>query len=283
MIDVSTIDWNEAWNAERKRQHQAGKNRSCVDVFSDREICRKFNMNVQADNWKDARDRIREMDVFPKARVLDIGAGPGTLSIPLAGMVKDVTAVEPSPGMREFLEENIRNYKLDNVTVVPKPWEDIDPATDLKGPYDIVISSYSLGFPDLREALAKMNEVSCGTAYVFWFADMMTIPQKNYAPIWEDLFGVPARKNRAPNIVYNLLMQMGIYANVTVTRRDTKTRFADLETAFSNQKKMLHLTTPEQDEILKGYLRKVLKKDGDSCCLQGQVLQAMTWWKKDLA
>jgi 16S rRNA A1518/A1519 N6-dimethyltransferase RsmA/KsgA/DIM1 with predicted DNA glycosylase/AP lyase activity len=37
--------------------------------------------------------------------VPDIGAGPGTLAIPLAPRVKEITAVEPGAGMVSILQE----------------------------------------------------------------------------------------------------------------------------------------------------------------------------------
>jgi FkbM family methyltransferase len=95
-----------------------------------------------------------------KSRVLDIGAGPGTLAIPLAPRVKEITVIEPGKGMVDLLKENMKKDGITNITCIEKRWEDIDINTDISGKYDIVLSSLSLTMEDIRQSLAKMNSVS---------------------------------------------------------------------------------------------------------------------------
>jgi len=191
MIDIDTIDWNEAWKEVDRRKRADDALANCTDRWNDPERCRKFNQRIQDENWKHSWDRIHAMQVTSGSRVLDIGAGPGTLAVPLSGIVRHVTAVEPSPGMLECLHGHIQERQIRNITTVQKKWEDIDPDSDLKAPYDVVVASYSLGVPDLRDALEKIDLVSSKYAYIFWFADMMSPRLQNYLEIWEDLFGKP--------------------------------------------------------------------------------------------
>ncbi len=44
--------------------------------------------------------------------MLDIGAGPGTLAIPLSPLVKEITAVEPGAGMVEILRKHAEAGEL---------------------------------------------------------------------------------------------------------------------------------------------------------------------------
>jgi len=83
---------------------------------------------------------ISKLDIDPSHTVLDIGAGPGTLTIPLAKKVKHVTVVEPSSGMLACLNENAVNEGLNNITCINKKWEDAIPGEDLDK-YDVVIAS----------------------------------------------------------------------------------------------------------------------------------------------
>jgi SAM-dependent methyltransferase len=53
---------------------------------------------------------------------LDIGAGAGRYALPLALAVREVIAVEPSPGMRQALRAGIAEHGLDNIRVVPGTW-----------------------------------------------------------------------------------------------------------------------------------------------------------------
>jgi SAM-dependent methyltransferase len=53
---------------------------------------------------------------------LDIGAGAGRYTLPLALRVKRVIAVEPSAGMRRALRTGIDEHGIENVRVVPGAW-----------------------------------------------------------------------------------------------------------------------------------------------------------------
>ena len=53
---------------------------------------------------------------------LDIGAGGGRYALPLALMVRDVIAVEPSEGMRRVLRDGMVEHGIANVHVVAERW-----------------------------------------------------------------------------------------------------------------------------------------------------------------
>ncbi len=55
----------------------------------------------------------------PEDTWLDIGAGYGGTMLPLASRVRQVTAVDPSPGMTRLLKENIERLGIENVDVLP--------------------------------------------------------------------------------------------------------------------------------------------------------------------
>lgn len=281
MIDVNNIDWNEAWKRPDGEEGIKQGFIGCGRRWTDPVRCKRFNEAMKEGNWTASRERIAAMDITPLSRILDVGAGPGTLAIPLSKIAAHVTAVEPSGGMLECLMENIKEEGISNITVVPKKWEDVNIAKDLCMPYDVVIGSYSLGFPDLREGLKKMDEVSSKYVYIFWFADMVSPWQKNYSEIWEKLYGVPCSKSRKPNIIFNLLNQMGIYSNVEVTVEESVHRFPSIDEAVMDQKEGLNLTTVEQEEILRNYLASKLQYEYGSYVMREKSHRAKIWWKKE--
>ena len=280
MQDITTIDWNEAWKTQSKDTKKKGGFLTCADRWAEQERCRRMDAEVKASDWKVGRARISNMRLSPKSRVLDIGAGPGTLAVPLAGMVEHVTAVEPSGAMLECLRENIRAAGIDNIRIVRQLWQDVDLYRDLEPPYDAVVASFSLGFPDLLEALEKMNEATNRYVYIFWFADGMSPWHRNYGEIWEDLFGVPC-SGRKPNIVFNLLNQMGIYPHVLISKEEHVSRFPGLEEAVATQADGLHLRDEEQVAVLRQYLAKKLQPDDGQYVMRGTSRRAMIWWEKE--
>ena len=55
--------------------------------------------------------------LWPGDTVLDIGAGTGRWSIPMAKVRKKVTALDASPGMLEVLREKAAAEKVTNINV----------------------------------------------------------------------------------------------------------------------------------------------------------------------
>ena len=109
------------------------------------------------------------LDITGDSRILDIGAGPGTLAIPLSSKAGHITAVEPAAPMVALLKEESRRIGAANITVIEKHWEDVT-SEDITAPFDLVIAAYSLGMLDLKGAIIKMQEVCCDTVYIFFSA-----------------------------------------------------------------------------------------------------------------
>ncbi len=53
---------------------------------------------------------------------IDIGAGAGRYAIPLALMVREIIAIEPSQSMLSFLQESIKEYNVRNIRIVADRW-----------------------------------------------------------------------------------------------------------------------------------------------------------------
>lgn len=282
MLDVNTIDWNEAWKKpESEYKNCVKKMVSCSDRWLDPVRCKKFSDSIRENNFAASHGRITSIIYTPQSRILDIGAGPGTLALPFARLVSHVTAVEPSESMRSYILQGMGEFGIDNISIVPKLWEDVDISWDLSPPYDVVIASYSLGFPDLREGLLKMIAASSRYIYIFWFADMLSSWQRNYGGIWEDLFGIPISAYKKPNIIFNILHQMGIYANVEVTQEEQVQRFSGIDEAVSDQGAGLNLETEQQYAILRRFLLERLQPEDGGLVLRNVSPRAKIWWKKE--
>jgi len=81
--------------------------------------------------------------VEPGWKVLDIGSGSGVLSMPLCAIGCDVTALEPSEGMRRLLHEKAYEHEIWKIGVDERRLDDIPLCENFKG-YDLVMACNSL-------------------------------------------------------------------------------------------------------------------------------------------
>lgn len=84
--------------------------------------------------------------------VLDVGAGTGRFALPLARVVRQVTALDHAPAMLAVLRQKLVTEHIRNISVVEAAWETADVA-----PHDVVFAAWSLYRQlDLRATLEKL-------------------------------------------------------------------------------------------------------------------------------
>jgi ubiquinone/menaquinone biosynthesis C-methylase UbiE len=216
------------------------------------------------------------MGIPEGSRVLDIGAGPGTYAVPLALQGCSVTAVEPSPVMRDLLKTRMTMEKVKNITIIPKRWEDVDPAV-LGDPFDAVIASFSLTMMDMGDALAKMHTVCRGTVHLYWFLTSPAWAKVN-RDLWPLLHGGTFPGEPTADWLWQILYEMGIFASILPEPLGTFSRYRDLDDAMEEFRERLNCTTPAQEEIVRNYFNAVLRQDEAGFILGERTRSAHIWW-----
>ena len=162
-----------------------------------------------------AVEAIKEI-VNPDFEALDIGAGPGTLAIPFAKVVRKMTAIEPSPVMVRYLLKNAEEEEVNNINVINKSWQEVDDA-DIRKKFDIVACSHLLWqFEDIDRQLKRMEDASMGYCCVVH-------PAGGRDAIIESLWPEVVKREYAgevdpdlDDLVFVILRQRGILVNVKV-------------------------------------------------------------------
>ncbi|MGD0079241.1 MAG: class I SAM-dependent methyltransferase [Methanoregula sp.] len=272
-------DWNEIWKARQKRHESSHSFNDPSHNWNRKENAERYDANSRSRYDERVKFTIEGLDINRNSRVLDIGSGPGTLAIPLSPLVKEITAVEPGEGMVATLNEHIRNEGITNISCVRKCWEDVDISRDLGGQYDVVIASLSLTMHDIRAALAKMDDASRKYVYLYWFVDS-PFWEKMYNDLWEPLHGDPYYPGPKTDCLFNVLYQMGIYANVEILPLDKEYRFTSLEETVAFFRRRFSVMNSEQEGVLVEYLTPLIRQDGRDLVLSGDSTFAKIWWKK---
>ncbi|AEH60825.1 Methyltransferase type 12 [Methanosalsum zhilinae DSM 4017] len=278
MNDVyNNIDWNRVWTDQIQKSQRSKNRKECSSIWEDRESAKRFWNISQRDGQKRAKETIKDLHITPHSKVLDIGAGPGTLSIPISEKVGHVTAVEPSKGMLEVLDEKIAEYRRDNISIVRKRWEDIDVEKDLDGPYDVVIASFSLGMPDIRRAIEDMQAVSSDYIYLYWFAGNTPWDEHSFR-IWPALHGSEYHPSPKCDILFNVLYQMGIYPHLEPFIIGRTEKYLTLDEAVNEQKNHFAIENEQQRKILKQYFQETLQVDNEKYVYDASSTRVRIWW-----
>jgi len=269
------IDWADVWIEQMKLHNEADEQVQQPDRWATYENARRFWQSSRK-SGKRLEKTLKDIKHDSDSRILDIGAGPGSMAIPLAQRVSHVTAVEPAEGMTEVLKENIKHYHLNNVTCIQKNWEDVS-LEELDSPYDVIVASYSLHVPDIREAIEKIQQLSSGKVYIYWFAGA-TSWDKNYSRIWPQLHGRQYYPSPKCDVLYNVLYRMGIYPDMENFELIHETRFSSLDEAVQHYKPHYKIATNEQEQILRSHLEEILEKKGDELVQVGRSSRVKISW-----
>jgi 2-polyprenyl-3-methyl-5-hydroxy-6-metoxy-1,4-benzoquinol methylase len=143
-------------------------------------------------------------------RVIDVGAGGGRLAIPLAARCRELVAVEPSPGMRAVLEEEIARHGVRNIRVVAATLEDASPAE--LGPAALVFAAHvTYGVRPIEPFLRKLDERATRHAAIVVMRDP---PQAPLAGFWRAVHGEERRRLPCRDEVVAALREIGLEPEV---------------------------------------------------------------------
>ena len=154
------VSWENAW--KEMRQEKMRKPKVSYDDEFFKKSAKDFSERIKLNDYEFGRKSTEMLDevIEDNFEVLEIGTGPGTLTIPLANKVKKITGIE-------FAEKNINNLKLNlkennlsNVEIVNKKWEEIED-DKVKEKFDLVVCSHFLWqIKNIDELLRRMENAS---------------------------------------------------------------------------------------------------------------------------
>jgi SAM-dependent methyltransferase len=250
----------------------------CATLWDDQKHARHYWNTIQQLGQSYTHRILSGIALAPKSRVLDIGAGPGTLAIPLSKSVCRVIAVEPSPGMMAVLKENISRGNSSNITCIQERWEEVDVDSDLSAPFNVVIAAFSLDMPDIRKAIEKMIRLCHGYVYLYWFVGIPTWTAY-YTALWPTIHGTRYQPSPKAEVLIGVLMEMGIHPAVEFTPVVFPIKFHSLDEAVEEVSPEFYVQTDPQRETLTRFLERILVREGDCLVLSHFYIAVKASWK----
>ena len=262
-MQVAEIDWLELWQELV----------STVSRSKTSEWPNSYKIHFRK-KTRERRDPLFDFilkDTDTLGTILDIGAGNGRWTIPIARVARNVTAVEPSDYMVNMLRENIAVAGLNNIQILQAIWEE-----SVVVPHDVVVSAHAIySTPDFAACVLKMDKYARKRCYL-----AVRLPPYN-GIIGELSLQIYGHRHDSPNaiIAYNALYSMGIYANLLVEDDIYHWVDSSFEEAFARAKRHLRLeSTSSHDKLIYNALDHRLTYSNNSYVWPDGMRSALLWW-----
>lgn len=245
---LDDIDWNAMW--QEARQRKSWKKKNSADW--DRRAAGFARRNIDSDYAAAFLSLLRPE---PDWRILDVGCGPGTLALPLARRVREVTALDFSAAMLEELGNRAAAENIGSIRMVQGSWTDDWQALAIP-PHEVVISSRSLSVSDLGAALEKLDR---------WATIRVVVADRvGSGPFDPELFAAVGRPfDPGPDYIYtvNLLYRMGIHPTINYIAMNPIRLFSDRNQALASCRWMIDDLSADEEKKLSHYLDERLEPD----------------------
>lgn len=280
-MQEKVIDWEKIWaKMYEERERKIKRKETGIGVWD--KAAERFSESRKGNDYEYGRkvaDVLYEV-ITPESEVLEIGAGPGTFVIPFARTVKNVTAVEPSNGMLEYLRKNAEEAGVENFELITKKWEDID-LSKIGGKFDLVISTIvAWMFKDIWNYLERMEKASKG--YCCLVEGIGEYKEGRFDELWQKVTGKEysewSKTYPDSNFFYNILYNRERFANVEIINYATQ-RSVDGWVRFMEDFFDGYITemTPEVRRII----REHAIENADDGEIKSQNSAAVIWWKAE--
>ena len=186
--------------------------------------------------------------------VIDVGAGAGRLTFPMALRCTCVIAVEPSGSMSSALLDEANRYGINNVKLIQTHWEttEVDAA-------DVVLCAhvvYTCG--DIESFVRKLDANATSEVWVVLF-DLP--PQHNSYPLWGPVHGEERLWLPALSEFEEVLRELKIQYDVQVLESQHPGSFDNHTDAWNQLRRRLFLSQgSEKDNKLGRVLTNILSE-----------------------
>lgn len=208
----------------------------------------------------DYRDKLMEkLEPQLGSTVLDVGCGPGTLSLLLAARAQRVTALDISAGMLAVGERRAQENGVENIRFVRMDWNEVVIGRDMP-PHDVVVCSRAFCGRDPRRSLLKLHEAARRRVYL----TLKTLgdgSQRFYEDIYR-LLGMEYIPRKDYMTYYNVLYDLGIRACVDFITYTDPFCYEKADDAFRVLNTHIPVQTECQRELLMGYVLENMAANG---------------------
>lgn len=229
------INWEELQSITRPPMMRKPENNAVWQKnFAD------FYNKVAAMEKRYTLNQVNALPLLPDDTLLDVGCGPGRLSVPLAQRVRSVTSLDVSDYVLKYCRMNAEAAGLANITTRNLDFEDAIVGKNVEK-HDVVICSRSVGLHNLKKLSSFANRITA----IVSFANAPTIPQL-LSNIFEGTTAENGDTHKPPyaaygadrrinyNVLFNIAYDLGYEPNINVVEDGFTKDYASKEEAYED-------------------------------------------------
>lgn len=243
--NLDTLDFAELYKEQMKSSTFKSKNSQDWDKRAG-----SMNLNVHKSIY--TKTFIDKIDTTNAFSLLDVGCGPGNISLAISSKLSEIYALDYSEGMLSCVEDNCKINKIHNITTIHKSWDD---NWDDVPKADIVVASRSMEVKDIKDALIKLNSKANKRVYLTTKVGGSFIDTQILNQLKRKIFP-------RPDYVYlvNILHSMGIFARVDfILSENTKFENLNKEEFIQRISWSLGELSSEEKLLLENYFNTIYK------------------------
>ncbi|MFC2027206.1 methyltransferase domain-containing protein [Chloroflexota bacterium] len=248
-VSLSLLKWEDAdfWNAKTQLP----------------------SIGVKSSNYAD--QLLLKMNLSSEVSVLDVGCGTGTVSIPLAKIVRHVTALDSDPGLLPVLTHRCMSEGINNLRFVNENWRQ---AVNIDQ-HDIVLASRFRQMKPLKGFVEQMHRATKKLCYITWIADRKEIDSQICEILNIDYHPLPKY-----DLVSNLLSSIEIDATVEFFESSDTHRFENENDAIEEATREYKIESSEARDKITPLVASELKQKDGFWWRDTTTKWALIWWHK---
>jgi len=226
-------------------------------------------------------NQINQIPLTKEDSVVDIGCGPGRLSVPLAKRAKSVTSVDAFDEMLKYCKINAKIENLNNIKFLKQDWNDKDATTNI-GVHDVVVVSRTVALSDILRLnkiakkyvviLSFANDISLREIQLDFLKGIIDIPQQTH-PNNTRMFGY--------NIAFNMIYDMGANPSVVVVDDGFEKIFKSKDEAYEHLRFVGEIPKNKEDIYRQNVDRNLTQLNDGTYHLLRKTKTFVMWWKPE--
>ena len=221
-------------------------------------------------------------DTSPEDTVLDIGCGPGRISVLIAQRVKKVTAIDNSEKMLHFCKKNAQKAGVSNITTLLLDWKNAVVRENLEK-HDIVIASRSEGMKDIE----KLTSFARKYAVMIAWANSPCIPDilgdlfHDTSAYAEKSLPIPRDRRLGYNVFYNMVYDLGYDPNIKIVTDGFTKDYANYEEAYADLRTLGKIEDDEMKIFRNNCNKWLSKNDKGGITFRRETKSFVLWWSPE--